>query len=283
MTDRNLSSRLFCSPWFSRSSVAAVLIALACGIPATMAQDQRVLNLGAPAPTAPASQNNAAQNNATQDSRVLTMEASAAQPYSAGGTPIAIPPPTTEMVDVGSGNLGYLEPMVPLSNRLVAGFVRNDDLPLIQKGRLGFTEYAMVEVSRSAEFKDLTASDFKQLAGTLDQGLGKILNSSLKESESEFNSRMKSLHLDDAHLTIDKPVQLGCLFSKPDAYGFGMVVPYSMKGTNIRVAIGADVIRAKDRLLFLYVYVAYKDQESLKWMRKTSQDWADAVLKANAQ
>ena len=63
--------------------------------------------------------------------------------------------------------------------------------------------------------------------------------SSMKEVEEEFNRRMKSLDLEEATVSLGKPIQLGCLFSKPDAYGFGMVVPVEMGGQKSTMVGGA--------------------------------------------
>jgi hypothetical protein len=44
---------------------------------------------------------------------------------------------------------------------------------------------------------------------------------------------------------------------------------------------GVTVLRVQNRLLYAYIYSAYKDEDSVQWVRKTSEQWADAILNAN--
>jgi hypothetical protein len=37
----------------------------------------------------------------------------------------------------------------------------------------------------------------------------------------------------------------------------------------------------QSRLIYAYVFSAFKDEDSVQWVRKTSEQWADAILKAN--
>jgi hypothetical protein len=37
----------------------------------------------------------------------------------------------------------------------------------------------------------------------------------------------------------------------------------------------------KNRLLYVYVYAKYEDKSTVDWVLKTTQAWADAILKQN--
>jgi hypothetical protein len=201
----------------------------------------------------------------------------------AGGTPIAIPPPTTEMSEVGYDNREFMEVFVAPNNRLIAAFVLTNDLPKLTSGsdNLMMSRYAMVQVPRRGEYMDCGASDFKEVTDGAKEEFGNIMSSSMAEAEEEFNRRMKSLDLEEATVSLGKPIQLGCLFSKQDAYGFGMIMPLSMGGENMKMGMGGALMRVKQRLLFVYLYSEYKDEDTVKWLRKTTEAWADAILKAN--
>jgi hypothetical protein len=101
--------------------------------------------------------------------------------------------------------------------------------------------------------------------------------------EEELNRRMKTLNLDDPKISFDKPVQLGSFFSKQDAFGLGMIMPVSSKGSTTTMVGGIILLRVKNRMLFAYLYATYKDQETVRWVRKTSEGWADAILAANKE
>ena len=221
----------------------------------------------------------AASGNA-QDTSKKTTEP---QAFKAGGTPIVIPAPTGDMVEVGYDNREFMEIFVPTSNRLLAAFVLTNELPrLFSAGDdLVMSKYATVQVPRRFEYMDCEESDFKEVTDGAKAELGDIINSSTKEAEEEFNRRMESLDLEEATVSLGQPIQLGCIFAKPDAYGFGMILPVSMGGKTTNIGAGVALVRAKKRLLFAYLYAEYKNEETVKWLRKTTEEWADAILEAN--
>ena len=205
------------------------------------------------------------------------------QSFTAGGIPIAIPPPTTEMTEVGYDHRAIIEIFVPANNRLIAGFVLTQDLPKITQKSDGLVmaQYALVEVPRRGEYMDCSASDFSKVTAGAREKFGDFISLSTKEVEEEFNRRLKSLDLNELKVGFGKTVQLGCLFSKQDAYGFGMITPVSIGGTTSKMGLGAAIVRAKQRLLFVYLYAEYKSEDTVRWLRKATEDWADAILKAN--
>jgi hypothetical protein len=140
----------------------------------------------------------------------------------------------------------------------------------------------MLEVPRGGESADFSASDFKAMTDGANKELGNSITSTSKEMEEEYNRKVKALNL-DAKASLDKPVSLGCLFSKQDAYGFGMLMSVTMHGTTTNMINASALVRVKNRLVFAYVYVIYRDQESLQWARKAVEDWADAILMANKE
>jgi hypothetical protein len=78
-------------------------------------------------------------------------------------------------------------------------------------------------------------------------------------------------------------VQLGTFFSRTDAYGVGLMLPVSAQGTTVKMAAGVLILRVRNRLLYGYLYTVYKDEDSVKWIAKSTSDWADAIQAANAK
>lgn len=204
--------------------------------------------------------------------------------YKIGGMPIVIPPPTTDLVEAGDQIRSFMEVAVPINNRLIAAFLLSSDLSRITNGgdNSSLSKYALVEVPRGGEYTDIEDSDFKQLADSTLQQLGNTINSSFADSEDEFNRRLKDLNV-NATVSLGKPVQIGRLFSKQDTFGFGMISQVTTNGTSVNMTVAAAVVRVKKRLVFAYFYAVYKDDDTVKWLRKASEDWADAILKANQQ
>jgi hypothetical protein len=202
--------------------------------------------------------------------------------YRAGGLDLQLPTPSADLVEAGNDNRVALEVLAPDQNRLIAAFVTADDAPRLRTGGANMlTRYALVEVPRAAEFADLSAENFKEVTDAVDKQFSSIIDSSVKDGEDQLNRRLKSLNLDDAKVTMDKPAQLGQFFSRPDAYGLGLILPVSAQGKTVKVGAGVAILRVQNRLIYAYLYSIYKDEDSVKWVRKATSDWADAILAAN--
>jgi hypothetical protein len=203
--------------------------------------------------------------------------------YRAGLKSIAIPAPTSELSEIGPDYRVLFEPLVADSNRLIAAFTTSDDAAAMRAGKSeGMKEYALVEVLRRAEFTTVTPELFKQVEDTMATQFGTTLNSTLKDQQDELNHKLKAAIGDSATaVNLEKPVQLGVLFSKPDACGFAVVMPVSAKGNNMKMVAGVTVLRVQERLIYAYLYTRYNDEESMQWIRKTAEGWADSILAAN--
>ncbi len=202
--------------------------------------------------------------------------------FKAGGVPIIIPPPISGFVEAGDRR-SLMELFVPQTNRLLSAYMTPDDLARLTKGNDNtlLSKYGLVEVARRAEFMDCGPNDFKEVISGAKEAMGDFSSVSLKDTEEEFNRRMKALDIPNAQVSIGKPLMLGPLFSKPDEYGFGMITEYTVSGSNVKVVAGCALLRVKKRLLFAYLYAEYKDEDTIKWIRKTTEEWSDAILKAN--
>jgi hypothetical protein len=218
-----------------------------------------------------------AQNKVSQAADVGTSLS-----YRAGGKSIVIPSPTKDLVEVGDDYRVLFDNIVPVQNRLLAAFLSPGEAALIESGKgKRLSRYSLVEVPRQREFADFTPENLKEVVDSTNQKLGSNLDSSLKESEEQFNRRMKDLKLDKATVTLDEPIPLGCLFSKKDTYAMGMIMPFTREGKTTKMVAGIVFLRVQNRLLFAYLYSVYEDEDSVRWVRATSEDWADAILKAN--
>jgi hypothetical protein len=154
------------------------------------------------------------------------------------------------MAEVGYDIRERMELFVPPTNRLLAAFLMGKDMPLFAtKGGAppALTRYAMVQVPRQAEYLDARPTDFaKVVEGVKQQFVGANADATFQSAEEEITRRLKSLNVDKA-VSLGKPEMLGTFFSKPDAYGFGMVSPVSVGTNTMKLAMGGAVVRiAKD-------------------------------------
>ncbi|MBB5061482.1 hypothetical protein HDF16_006218 [Granulicella aggregans] len=204
--------------------------------------------------------------------------------YRSGLKSIAIPSPTSDLNEVGSDYRVLLEHLAPDTNRLIAGYVLADDAANL-RGEVpkGASRYALVETLRRAEFAEVDATSFKQMSATLAQQYGTGQNNpqtDLKPLQDELNHKLKALGSAN-EVALDKPVQLGAFFTRPDAYCFGMISPISSGESSINMVTAVIVLRVQNRLLYAYVSARYAGDESVRWTRSTSEQWTDAILKAN--
>lgn len=203
--------------------------------------------------------------------------------YRAGLKSIAIPAPS-DLAEPGSDYRVLLEPLAPINNRLVAAFLQKTDLDAIRSGGApALTRYALVEIPRRAEFANVSPEIFKQITDSMAQQFGAEVDSTLKQQQDEVNRRLQALSSNASTVTLEKPVQLGTLFCKPNSCAFGLIMPVTTKDATTKMVMAVVVMRVQERVLFGYLYTEFKDQDSVKWVSATEEQWADAILKANAE
>lgn len=212
--------------------------------------------------------------------------------YEAGGVSIVIPVPWSGMVEVGVEKRPFMDQFVPPSNRLIAGFVPSADLPKLQAtGIKAPPRIGLIAVSREFESSNITPDGFKSIIESVSKNFDTTTSDFAKENEETFNQRVRALGLDNPKITFAQPVSLGCLFSSPDATGFGTILKASASAsstepvsrTSLTKALSVLYIRVKNRILFAYVFADYKDKDTVLWLRKTSEDWCNNILNANKE
>jgi len=199
----------------------------------------------------------------------------------AGGISFVFPSPGDGLVEPGADYRVLLEPLAPTQNRLVAAFVKPEVADALRTGTYrAQREYALIEVGRRLEFADITSEMFKQIQEAMGKQLMGDITGTLQDQQEEMNRRMKALGSADT-VTLQNPVPLGQLFSSEDAVGFGMVFPVAVDQKSVKMATAINVILIRHRVFFAYLYIEYKDESTVTWLRTTSAQWMSAILKAN--
>jgi len=204
--------------------------------------------------------------------------------FKAGGTPILIPTPVSDMGEVGYDIRERMELFVPPVNRLLAAFLTTRDIAQFSNGGVppALTRYALVQVPRQAEYIDVRPADFAQVvAGIQQQFSGPDAELTAQAAEEEMTRRLKALNVDKA-ISLGKAVPLGTFFSKSDAFGFGIVSPVSVGNKTITLAMGGAAVRVKMRVLFLYLYSEYKGQTTVDWLRNATEQWSSSLIAQNS-
>lgn len=185
----------------------------------------------------------------------------------------------TNFLEVSNRYNSIFNLFVPANNRLICGFLTKDDVQKISEGKDPEMEtYILVEVSKDAENVDCKPRDFKEVISSFRDASSKIL-ASTNEIQNEVNERLKSVDLQE--IKLNEPVDLGVIFSKKDAISSGMIFKVQ-QGEIITTYIASILlIRLKERLLFVYIYKAYKDKTTLKEIVSITDKYATALLTAN--
>lgn len=219
-----------------------------------------------------------------QNQTVKSQKVADSPSYLAGGKSIAISVPEKDLVEMGTDDQKAIDSLVPPSNRLIAAFVLPEDLIKTKSGDNRTPHLvSMIMVPRQDEFTEIGENDFKTIIDMVRKQFNSAVDSYVSDTEEEFNRRLKSLDLDNVKIKFDKPVSLGILFSGQNSAGFGTVLQASSGNASIRKVVSVVYLRVKNRVLFAYIYADYKDVNTVKWLRVTSEQWADAILKANQQ
>lgn len=203
--------------------------------------------------------------------------------YRVGMKSITVPAPG-DLEETGTDYRVLFEPLAPDSNRLIAAFAPARDIAKLPAGSEdGLARYALLETLRQAEFAEINESVFKQSKELMAQQFGTTVDApalDVKAVQDELNHKFKAQG-GTAEISLDKPVPLGVLFSKADAMGFGMMMSLRSNEKNQKMVAGMALIRAQSRLLYAFVFTRYTGDDSIAWVRTTSEHWADAILKAN--
>ncbi len=201
----------------------------------------------------------------------------------AGQVSFVMPSPSPDLVEMGPDLRVLMEIATPNTNRLVAAFISPDELAKLPGGLTGAPQrYALVEVLRRAEFVDVDEATFKQVVDAMSTQLANgEAQSTMVKQQDRINEKIDDLGLKSGKVTIDKPVQLGSIFSNANSYGFCMLEPMASNGKTENMVNGVALVRVKNRLLYVYVYAKYEDKSTVDWVLKTTQAWADAILKQN--
>jgi hypothetical protein len=199
----------------------------------------------------------------------------------AGGVELTLSAPA-DFVEVGDKlRTTFFELLAPSTNRLLTAYLPTKVLTEIEKGTppVSFEVYAMVEVLRQAEYADCTPEAFAQVTGEFANASKIVDDPKLGAITEEVSLRLKNLGA--------KPVEagraemLGRLFQKKDAAAMAMLIGLKQAEQSTTMICGMGALRLKQRLIFAYLFRRYESSETVDWIRKNLESWADAMLAKN--
>ncbi|MDD5644622.1 MAG: hypothetical protein PHO00_04150 [bacterium] len=197
-----------------------------------------------------------------------------------GGVSINVPAPSAGFEEVGYDKREFLEIAVPPNNRLLSAFLTEEDITKFGTEELEYiSRYMMLQVPRGAEYAACGPEDFKVVVESMSDVMNHGMKDTIDEANAEISRRLKTLDLDEVKL--DKPEMLGQIFSITDAAAFAMIMSVKEGTKTTKMICGLCILRAKSKLLFAYVYSEYENETSVNWVCRTTENWANALVKAN--
>lgn len=204
--------------------------------------------------------------------------------FKGGNVKILVPPPTNAFIEVGYANDGFLRELVH-GEKLSKGYFalkadynetmdRLNNLHIVPSNSSVFARIFVQE-----EVLNFNAEDFKTTVDNTKIEIGDSVASNVKESKEMFLKRVDSLGVYSDQL--DTRTSLGRLFSKSNAYGYGVLIKDKREDETAYVVAGFAIIRVNDKMLSIYLYAPYKDANTLTWIQKTTERWSDAILASN--
>jgi hypothetical protein len=187
-----------------------------------------------------------------------------------------VSPDTWKMIEVRT--YGYY--------KLLSVFLLENDYDQISKGQQRlFERYIDVKKDRASEGEDISADSFAEI------------KTELKKYMSNFNQAAFESHIYRSHRAKDNLGEYGIT----DTYFLDKLTPLSViaEGKNfisyavkittrqndrrgsIPKVTSVNIIRVKNRLLFVDIHSAYRSQDDLDWLKGISKALADEIVKAN--
>jgi hypothetical protein len=211
------------------------------------------------------------------------LEAPGADPEAkAGGVSLKFPSPSGGFAEVGDRlRTTFFELLAPSTNRLLTAYVPTQSLEQLnaRKAVGALDVYALVEVSRRAEYTDLTPQAFQKVLESMGPALGQLDTQKVGDVAEEINIRLKSLGTKP--IEVGHPEMLGSIFQKDDATGFAMLMAVKQENRSDTMAMGMGVLRVRQRLIFAYLYRKYSSPETVDLVRKGLEGWVDEILAEN--
>jgi len=208
-----------------------------------------------------------------------------------GGTEISIPAPEGfhEISKLSSETRDHFETFTPPDNRLLGVFLLEEDLGLLMKDETpDVRRYMLLQSYRKLEDYDLSRREFDELADSIKEQNNSLMQEVKREVESLLAATSEKLseeYQTSVAFQVSNSVPLGVFLERRNAIGYANLTKYETaiedEVENSTMIMSISLLRLKNRLLYAYVYERYETQESIDWVRKTSTQWAKAMLEAN--
>lgn len=202
--------------------------------------------------------------------------------FKVGGVSLIFNSPISEMKETGYDIRERLEVFTPQGNRLIAGFLTLGDFERINSGlepEMNF--YGMIQVIRQLEFYDVTIQDFNDFYDMMKTEWAEMMSSSSLKGEVQADLNKTAEILDIGEMSLGDIKNLGEFFRKEKSFAFGSLMSIESGGEKSLLVCGASVLNLKQRLILVYLYKSYINNNTITEVKKSLEDWCDLIIREN--
>ena len=172
--------------------------------------------------------------------------------------------------------------MVPPINRLLMVMAPPDDVAAAKQGALrDLNRYMMLQTFRQTEKMTITTKEFAEVLKGVDQQLGS--DKAIAKQEEEINAQLKRTN-DVKNLKVGETAMLGIYQRSDEFVDMGMMLKAQVAGNEPKPIVSAiSIAMIRGKVVYIYVYSAYKTPEDITWTRKTVKEWRESITAANKE
>lgn len=199
-----------------------------------------------------------------------------------GDVSLKVPPPEGfARFDGANKNVDkVMVQMVPPTNRMLLMMAPPDDVAAAKAGNpRDLNRYMMLQTFRQGEKMTITTKEFAEILKGVDSQFGS--DKATAKLEEEVNAQLKKTN-DAKNLKVGETVMLGVFQRADDHVDMGMLMKAQVAGDEPKPMVGAfSIAMIRGKVVYIYVYSAYKSPDDIAWTRKTVKEWRESIAAAN--
>lgn len=179
--------------------------------------------------------------------------------------------------------------ITPPTNRLLAMLLSKDDITNLQNNQNPeMKSYVLIQTLKAWEGLTISQKMFEEGKRQIKDQQHTMMQNAQKEVDKFIDNASKKMSEDTGtkiDIKIGEQKPLGIFFESDDALGFNSlsyVQSTTEEGTfDDVIALSATLARVKGKIIYVYVYKAYKHHEDVDWINKISQEIVQNIINDN--
>ncbi|HEX20066.1 MAG TPA: hypothetical protein ENG78_04515 [Acidiferrobacteraceae bacterium] len=168
-------------------------------------------------------------------------------------------------------------------------YVSTEDMQRIRSGKQPqMKQYITAQISSAARKKRILVKTFRQLRAKLRQRLSGKQGYSVVSGQKQINritGKLRQQAPDMKSIKVGTMRPIGILFDGRQAISYGVLVKYRTSINNMPEDIlmvgSVTYVMVRNKLLSVYVFRVYKNDNDIQWVNKTTKGWVRSIMRRN--